>query len=1108
MKKFLRSCRGALAVFMSIIIIPLITITSAFVDSSKIILARSLAESAGDLALNTVLTNFDKDLNEYFGLIASAQSTDEAMEMAKQFFVDSMLSQATEKESSSGINAFTGIGGNSKSFGDFLGLQVNKSNVTVKALDNGSLANPAILKKQIVEFNKYRAPMNALSDFFEWLTDSKKQMDELDDITDMTEKKNVFYEEESDFVDALKKLWDKLKDYDEVGINGQYITDLGNKLKTDGDIDKFYTDLHTKIIYEYLNVYDSNGNYLKSTWSTSLPNPSATKYPTVRVSYTTDDGTTQTKNVADIEAAIKQCAEACRTFKNKETGFLKMLCLNGLYDSNSGDIYEGNKNNIYNVQYWALAEKVLQDNKSDIEVMTSAYYNMIVKYKTMNSCFSAYNNLSDEYKNAYYLKKHTAFNNSDNVSFEYFELDKYSYTNIKGNSANVAYSGQTRTYSDHVDGLKNFAQNAKSSEGTKEYLDLAKRLNNIYENIISGTDSYQKNGNIKKAKSEEMILKYSNDLTAQYDKLQTAIDRLTDCLNNIQGNGLFKTSLYDKLKDYDSSFKDWDNAVQNLSDSESEIVELDRNEVEKKKNGNGKEVDDANLLLDKIKESDIKALETRLTNVKTLLVNCQKAIKNLKYCGKSIIDITNLETAMDAVRSAAKKASVEHNSFYKNNIAKLENIRTFTAPDSNTLKVTNSNNPDLAVNSPKLRTDIYEFFKNQERKKDGKYTEEEAKDKKNAFKDSSDKDGNFKTESSAGASKNEIKGQPDLPSGLNDSEDFSSKSSDLKDISKTVGDLFKDLATDVRDDLLVSDYIMRMFSYDTFEKELLLNCASDDGNAPKSITEWNKAKGSYTQELNTYKNTTWWGYNKNLRNLAISKDTCYSYLNEVEYVLYGGNNAANKTAAYCYIYAIRFACDLSPVFSKWYKDLEFVTPLATSISSATMGVLPIPLVKTLICIALTCVEAGFDMSYIKEGFGIEFFKKKTDLFCSFSADDISSGESEDGANGIGFGIVKKEDGTFSACFRYSDYINFFLIMKLMGGGESDVLKRTGDVIQMNMRQYDKDYLLKNSQVYFNLSAEISIKPLMLSQPINASSDNPFKDLSEIVKFNYNMSRGY
>ena len=81
-------------------------------------------------------------------------------------------------------------------------------------------------------------------------------------------------------------------------------------------------------------------------------------------------------------------------------------------------------------------------------------------------------------------------------------------------------------------------------------------------------------------------------------------------------------------------------------------------------------------------------------------------------------------------------------------------------------------------------------------------------------------------------------------------------------------------------------------------------------------------------------------------------------------------------------------------------------------------------------------------------------------------------------------------------------------MKLMGSGESDALKRTGDVVQVNMRQYDKDYLLEKSQVYFNLSADVSIKPPMLSQPINASSNNPFKDLSEIVKFTYNMSRGY
>lgn len=1103
MKKFLKSARGALAVFMGIIVIPLVTVTSVFIDSSKVVLARSLAESAGDLALNTVLTNFDKELNEYFGLIASAQDTTQAFDMAREFFVSSMLSQATEMEDSDGVRRITGAFSKDKAYSDFLGLQVKSGDVSVSALKDGSLANPALMKKQIVEFNKYRAPVNALAELYDFLTSSKKQIEELDDIADMTDKKTEFYEDESDLVDSLKKLRDRLLDYDSVNITEGYLKETREILKKDGNIYKFYDSLYEKIIYDFINVYDEKGNRLEHKQRNTLTEGDERPYyPTKTITVTDEEGNSSSQKIPDIEEAIRTCIGYCAAYKSNESNLVKTLFSNGLCDisgNNVVDIYSSKSGSIYDVQYWALAEQVLNKNNSIVDTFVTSYKLMTGYFKTLKTCYEKYMDLDADIKAAY----------SVNGSFN---PKKGTYTNFNDNAGQVAYGNQDRTYIDHVNGIRNFITNVtktgtgSTGNGANEYNIIVGNLNRIYSAITSGSSSYQKNGNIDKSAAEAKIQEYNKVLDERNTKLANGIEVIQYCLDIIEGKGWFTASLEDKLKDYETSYGKWNSAVSGLSGSDSELVEQNRQEIRNKESGVEKD-DPNNILLSKIKVGDINQLKTRLMNVKNLLTEYQKGIKALKFCDKSIVDIEGVGDATKAVRAAIKGKGLESNSFYTDKIDKLKQAKSIETPNESSLEIKDGNHPELSRNEPTLRKEIYEFFKRQEQAKaESNLDEKSAKDKKKKFEEKSgnDKDdgADFETGSSTGASTVEIKDKPNLPSGTTTADSYASKSSDAGNVAETLGSLFADFAEGMRDDLLVTDYIMRMFSYDTFEKELLLDCAEDSGNAPKTMTEWDKKKSTFQEQLKNNMDKTSWNYNKNLRNIAINDSNGASYLNEVEYILYGGSNTSNKLAAYCYIYAIRFGCDLAPVFSQWYND-TVVTTLATSISSATLGVLPMPLVKVLICLALTCVEAGIDMAYIRNGFGIKFIKPKKELFCSFGTDDIGTGESEAGKACVGIGISK--DGAF---FRYSDYIQLFLLLKLMGNGESDVLKRTGDVIQVSMVKHNDEFLLTNSQVYFNLNATVSVKPLMLAQPINASSANPFKDLSEIVSFTYNVSRGY
>ena len=1123
MRRFIKVTKGAVSVFLAVIIIPIVTLTSIFVDSGKVVLARGMAEAAGDLALNTLLTNYDKELNEYFGLIASAQSMDEAISVAEEFFVTSMISAATESEDKTGIPYQSGklgekiLGGTT--YSDLLGLTAD--NITIKPLENGSLANPAMLKRQTVEFMKYRGPINAISEFCSWLfsNDIKEQTNEMDEVSDMTDKKNTFYEKESDLMSLLLQLRNTLIVYDGVNdgkpLDEKFFNDLVALTKNGGELDQFYKNVFNKILYDYFNIIGSDGSVRGISTYEQLKDNSSGTAPTTKVIYTVGGSTsteaegtesegqqTKTDNAfPDIEKALDNCATGICKYYEKEASFLNLLKEMKVISSSNDDIYNSRKNEIYDVQYWACVEENFDNNASVINDFTTAAAQALVYMDALQKCWNQYQSRPEEAKHSYADKYHK---NTD-LERERFDLSTYTYS-INGTAKSL---GSKLEYGQAVQHLKNHTETGiKNSDGWKLYNTITTRIGGISENSvhkaeISGSEVLPTvNKSVKYEKLNTKIKDYKTKVNKDYETLTGAYSAIQSALDLIP-------QIEEKLKEYNTSFKAWDTSANNLKSggSRNNMVETDVNEIAQKKSNNGGTVDQNNVLLNKINKEDLNQLSVRLSNIKTLILNAINAIDNCTFCGKKVKDIETVSNAIEAADSVGAKS----NSFYINDIKQNESKYNYKGVDENAVKVSDGNNPDLNKNEPKLRKEIYDYFRTQEinADKNNEYSDESAKSKKDELKSDSEKDGAFETGASDGCATEEIVNEEELPSSDESiSQDLeANKSGKLSELVKVVQTLLStplDTVEAARDDLLVSDYIMSMFSYDTYQKEMLLGVAVDNDDAPKDEAEWSSKKSSYEKTYNQMKDVTYWKYNKNLRNIPIDSRTCFSFGNEVEYILYGGTNSANKTAAYCRIFALRFVCDMVPVF-KSYWSYAPIEALASSISAATLGVIPVPLIKLLVCLGLTIAESVLDLTHIREGFGVKFFKKggrpesDCDLFCSF--DGITGSDSSDGS--IGFGISK-------GYFQYSHYLRFFLIMKLITqSSENDVLCRMADVIQVNMRKNTSEsFKLVNSNSYFMIDADIGVKPLMLAIPINASEANPFSDGKKLTDFKYSMTRGY
>lgn len=225
----------------------------------------------------------------------------------------------------------------------------------------------------------------------------------------------------------------------------------------------------------------------------------------------------------------------------------------------------------------------------------------------------------------------------------------------------------------------------------------------------------------------------------------------------------------------------------------------------------------------------------------------------------------------------------------------------------------------------------------------------------NSIKDKSKSDAESRATTPAAKSSNEIKSGADLPSGGSGGSQTASASvsagdSAAKDTSNSLKSMFSGLAdnivgmaTELRDNFYFSEYVMGMFSYDTIEKE---NEKEHPGTTVNSITL-----------------------------TPINSDNNYAYGSEVEYIIYGGSNGENLAKAYGSIYGIRLGFNLIYAFSS-SEIRETAFAMATPISAATLGVIPVPLIQAGIIIGLACCESGLDLTNLKDGEKVPLFKNK------------------------------------------------------------------------------------------------------------------------------------
>ncbi len=218
MTKICYKCRGAISVLLVLIMLPMFVCAGLCVDGSRVTIAKSTVSGAGDLAMNAALAQYDTDLHDIYGVFAVSKSMDDLKNNVQRYFENTVnnsnVLEGTDSYTRNFIDNLVNsmFSGEEVDFNNIIDTQVEDNSFNITSVNESSIARPENFKKQIVEYMKYRGPVNMARGLLTKLGcigDTAKQSKAL--------KAKLSYEEDlEDVGDECENAYNAIKAYNDV----------------------------------------------------------------------------------------------------------------------------------------------------------------------------------------------------------------------------------------------------------------------------------------------------------------------------------------------------------------------------------------------------------------------------------------------------------------------------------------------------------------------------------------------------------------------------------------------------------------------------------------------------------------------------------------------------------------------------------------------------------------------------------------------------------------------------------------------------------------------------------------------------------------------------
>jgi len=218
---------GSLTVFMSLILTIVMIFTTVLIDGGRIILARNIVSGAGDMALNAGLTYYNSVLQDTYGLFAISKNMTELHDNLEVYFEATLKSSGLHDQGL--VKELVDIalsGSGSDEISDIMKMKLANGGFEVSQAAGANLSNANILRAQVLDYMKYRAPAVIGYGFLEKMNILKSlpaQQKALEDKKDYEKKLK-------EIQDLCLRIYKKSRDYED------YITDPNGYFKTPQEI--------------------------------------------------------------------------------------------------------------------------------------------------------------------------------------------------------------------------------------------------------------------------------------------------------------------------------------------------------------------------------------------------------------------------------------------------------------------------------------------------------------------------------------------------------------------------------------------------------------------------------------------------------------------------------------------------------------------------------------------------------------------------------------------------------------------------------------------------------------------------------------------------------
>lgn len=431
MIKICYKCRGAISVFLVLIMLPMFVCAGLCVDGSRAMVAKSSVSGAGDLAMNAALSEYDSELQDIYGLFAISENMDELQENVSRYFTNtvnnSSVMQGTDSYTRTFVDSLVAsiFSGEDVEFSNVIDLQVEEDTFKLTGQSDSVIARPEVLERQIVEYMKYRAPINLASGMLTKIS----CLGDMSGQTKAINKKLEYEEKLEDVAKACEKAYKKIKEYNEK-VRDTYSGKIGDVQLTGENINAAYSDSMSSAY----NHYTSMTEYIIAVNSSDYDVEDIDD-ATVSITYT-DDATVQDK-LGKVEEKLSEYIKFKRNSSDQivqdTTDWANAL---DDMDDGAGDDFGEQKNYVADVKAYTQSD--------------GAFYKMYALIKKYQSLYNQFKNETDY----------------DDRSTE--EKEDYS----RKNSILGDIKGQIDTIIEYAQGYPDTWKSHANDEGAAAYSDL------------------------------------------------------------------------------------------------------------------------------------------------------------------------------------------------------------------------------------------------------------------------------------------------------------------------------------------------------------------------------------------------------------------------------------------------------------------------------------------------------------------------------------------------------------------------------------------------------------------------------------------------------------